>query len=116
MADSVLGSGLSWIVLLAIITSGISSTQTTIIPASRTALSMARQGAFPAVLGKVHPRYLTPHVSTITIGVIAALWYGVLNLVSQNFLFDSLTALSLMIAFYYAVTGVACAVYYLGAS
>jgi amino acid transporter len=112
VADSVLGSGLSWIVLLAIITSGISSTQTTIIPASRTALSMARQGAFPAVLGKVHPRYLTPHVSTITIGVIAALWYGVLNLVSQNFLFDSLTALSLMIAFYYALTGVACAVYY----
>lgn len=112
VADSVLGSELSWIVLLAIITSGLSSTQTTIIPASRTSLSMARQGAFPAVFGKVHPRFLTPHVSTITIGAIAAVWYGVLNLVSQNFLFDSLTALSLMIAFYYALTGIACAVYY----
>jgi amino acid transporter len=112
VADDVLGSGLSWIVLLAIITSGLSSTQTTILPASRTTLSMARQGAFPAVFGKVHPRFLTPHVSTIAIGVIAAVWYGVLNLTSQNFLFDSLTALSLMIAFYYALTGLACAVYY----
>jgi hypothetical protein len=44
--------------------------------------------------------------------VIAALWYGVLNSTSQNFLFDSLTALSLMIAFYYALTGLACAIYY----
>jgi amino acid transporter len=81
-------------------------------PASRTSLSMARQGAFPEPLGRVHPRYLTPHIGTITIGVIAAVWYGVLNTTSQNFLFDSLTSLSLMIAFYYALTGLACAIYY----
>ena len=112
IADDVLGTGLSWIVVLAIVTSALASTQTTILPASRTSLSMARQGAFPEPLGRVHPRYLTPHVSTITIGVIAAVWYGVLNTVSQNFLFDSLTALSLMIAFYYALTGFACAIYY----
>lgn len=112
IADQVLGSELSWIVVLAIITSAIASTQTTILPASRTSLSMARQGAFPEAFGRIHPRYLTPHVSTITIGVIAAVWYGILNSVSQNFLFDSLTALSLMIAFYYALTGLACAVYY----
>jgi amino acid transporter len=112
IADDVLGSGLSWIVVLAIVTSALASTQTTILPASRTSLSMARQGAFPEALGRVHPRFLTPHVSTITIGVVAAVWYGVLNSTSQNFLFDSLTALSLMIAFYYALTGFACAIYY----
>lgn len=112
VAEGVLGPELKWIVLLAIITSGLASTQTTILPASRTTLSMARQGAFPAVFGRVHPRFLTPHVSTITIGAIAAVWYGVFNLISQNFLFDSLTALSLMIAFYYALTGFACVIYY----
>ncbi len=73
---------------------------------------MARQGAFPEVLGRVHPRFLTPHIGTITIGVIAAVWYVVLNTVSQNFLFDSLTSLSLMIAFYYALNGFACAIFY----
>ncbi len=112
IADDVLGTGLSWIVVLAIVTSALASTQTTILPASRTSLSMARQGAFPEVLGRVHPRFQTPHVSTIAIGVIAAVWYAVLNTLSQNFLFDSLTALSLMIAFYYALTGFACAIYY----
>ncbi len=112
LADDVLGTGLSWIVVLAIVTSALASTQTTILPASRTSLSMARQGAFPVAFGRVHPRFLTPHVSTIAIGAIAAVWYGVLNSTSQNFLFDSLTALSLMIAFYYALTGFACAIYY----
>jgi amino acid transporter len=112
VADDVLGTGLSWIVVLAILTSALASTQTTILPASRTSLSMARQGAFPEPFGRVHPRFLTPHVSTIVIGAIAALWYGILNSTSQNFLFDSLTSLSLMIAFYYALTGFACAIYY----
>ena len=112
LATDVLGSPLDKLVVLAIVTSALASTQTTILPASRTSLSMARQGAFPEVLGRVHPRFLTPHVGTITIGVIAAIWYGVFNSLSQNFLYDSLSALSLMIAFYYALTGVACAIYY----
>ena len=34
------------------------------------------------------------------------------RLISENFLFDSLSALSLMIAFYYGLTGFACAVYW----
>jgi len=112
IAGEALGSPLDKLVVLAIVTSAMASTQTTILPASRTALSMARQGAFPEVLGRVHSRYLTPHVGTITIGVIAAVWYAVLNTTSQNFLFDSLTSLSLMIAFYYALNGFSCAIYY----
>ena len=112
LATDILGSPLDKLVVLAIVTSAIASTQTTILPASRTSLSMARQGAFPEALGRIHPRFLTPHVGTILIGGIAAVWYGILNNVSQNFLFDSLTALSLMIAFYYALTGFACAIYY----
>jgi amino acid transporter len=112
LGTDVLGSPLDKLVVLAIVTSALASTQTTILPASRTSLSMARQGAFPESLGRIHPRFLTPHVGTIAIGVIAAVWYGVFNSLSQNFLYDSLTALSLMIAFYYALTGLACAVYY----
>ncbi len=36
----------------------------------------------------------------------------IVNQISENALFDSLSALSLLIAFYYALTGIACAVYY----
>ena len=34
------------------------------------------------------------------------------NFISENFLFDTLSALSLMIAFYYGLSGLACAIYY----
>ena len=112
LATDALPSPLDKLVVFAIVTSAIASTQTTILPASRTALSMARQGAFPEVFGRIHPRYLTPHIGTITIGVIAAVWFGVLFPLSENFVYDSLTALSFMIAFYYALNGFSCAIYY----
>ena len=63
VATEVLG-GWDWILLFSVTTSAIASTQTTIIPASRTALSMARRRAFPATFGHIHPRFKTPDVST----------------------------------------------------
>ncbi|MGN9757387.1 APC family permease [Streptomyces sp. SD31] len=104
--------GWDWVVLLSVSTSALASTQTTIIPASRTALSMARRHALPAHFARIHPRFRTPDVSTWWVAAIAIAWYVVVNEISANALFDSLTALSLLIAFYYALTGVACAVYY----
>ena len=112
IAADVFPGDIDKLVVLAIVTSAIASTQTTIIPASRTALSMARQSAMPTVLGRVHPRFLTPNVSTWVVGALAIAWYVPVNVLSENFLFDSLSALSLMIAFYYALTGIACAVYF----
>ncbi|MGW6392975.1 APC family permease [Streptomyces sp. NPDC055103] len=111
LATDVLG-GWDWVLLLAVSTSAIASTQTTIIPASRTALSMARRRALPAHFGHISPHFRTPDVSTWWVAGIAAAWYLVVNRISTNALFDSLTALSLLIAFYYALTGLACVVYY----
>jgi len=99
-------------VVLAVLTSALASTQTTILPASRISLSMAFAGAAPAALGWVHRRYLTPHVSTIIIGVLAIALYVPLAIISENFLYDTISALSLMIAFYYSLTGFACVIYY----
>ncbi|MEU0137274.1 APC family permease [Streptomyces sp. NPDC006296] len=111
LARDVMG-GWDWIVLLAVATSALASTQTTIIPASRTALSMARRQALPARFARISPRFRTPDVSTWWVAAIAIAWYVVVSRISENALFDTLTALSLLIAFYYALTGVACAVYY----
>jgi amino acid transporter len=112
LGGDVLGSPWDKIVILAIVTSAIASTQTTIIPSSRTSFSMARQSALPRVFAAVHPRFHTPWISTAVVAGLAILWYVPVNLLSENFLFDTLSALSLMIAFYYALTGVACAIYY----
>ena len=112
LAGDVLGSPLDKLVVLAIVTSAIASTQTTIIPASRTTMSMGRQHAFPAAFGHIHPRFQTPAFSTAVIAVAATVWYVPSALLSENFLFDTLSALSLMIAFYYALSGFACAIYH----
>ena len=111
VAEDVLGP-FAFVLVLAIVTSGLASTQTTILPASRTSLSMASAGAFPEAFGRIHPRFATPHFGTIVVGAVATVWYVAASAVSENFLFDSLSALSLMIAFYYALTGIACAIYW----
>ena len=111
LADEVMG-GWGWVLLLSVATSAVASTQTTIIPASRTALSMARRHALPSPLAHIHRRHLTPDVSTWVVAAIAIAWYVGIYQVSANALFDSLTALSMLIAFYSALTGVACAVYH----
>jgi amino acid transporter len=111
IAEDVMGPW-GWVVYAAVATSAVASTQTTIIPASRTALSMARREALPRYFGHIHQRHRTPDVSTWWVAGIAVVWYLVVSVLSENALFDSLTALSLLIAFYYALTGVACAVYF----
>ena len=111
IAGTVLGP-LAFIVTLSIIVSGLASAQTTIIPSSRTSLSMAHAGALPKAFARVNPRFKTPEFSTIVVGVIATAWYVGGSIASQNFLSDSLNALSLAIAFYYMLTGIACVVYW----
>jgi amino acid transporter len=112
LGTEVFGAPLDKILIIAVLTSAAASTQTTILPTARTTLSMARAHAMPGSLGKVHPRFLTPHVSTILMGTASILWYVGLTLVSEDILFDSLAALGLMIAFYIGLTGFACAIYY----
>ena len=112
LGSDVLGSPLDKLVILAIVTSAIASTQTTIIPSSRTSFSMGRQSALPHRFADVHSRFRTPWFSTLVVAGLAIAWYVPLNLLSQNALYDTLSALSLMIAFYYALTGLACTVYY----
>ncbi len=111
-ADQVLGGTLGPLVLLAVVVSALASTQTTILPASRTSMSMARAEAMPKAFGEISSRFFTPIVSTTVIGGLAIIWYLPAKLISEDFLFDSLSALSLMIAFYYALTGFGCAFYF----
>jgi len=112
LGTEVFGSPLDKILIIAVLSSAAASTQTTILPTARTTLSMARAHAMPGSLGKVHPRYLTPHVSTILMGALSIVWYVGLTIVSEDILFDSLAALGLMIAFYIGITGFACTIYY----
>ncbi len=100
------------LLVIAVLTSASASTQTTILPTARTTLSMARWGAIPKAFGRVHPRFQTPNVSTLAMGGLSIIWFIAVVNVSTNVLSDSITALGFMIAFYYGLTGFACAIYY----
>lgn len=112
LGTEVFGSPLDKLLIIAVLTSAAASTQTTILPTARTTLSMARWRALPSVFGRVSPRYQTPTVSTIAMGAVSAVWFVAVNLLSENVLGDSVTAIGFMIAFYYGFTGLACVVYY----
>ncbi|UVJ38647.1 APC family permease [Arthrobacter sp. CJ23] len=113
MKDVVLGPW-GWLIVVAVLASVLSSTQTTILPTARGTLSMGVHGALPARFGKVHQRYQTPGFSTQVMGVAAAAYYVAMSFLSENLLSDSISAISLFIAFYYALTGFACAWYFRG--
>ena len=112
IGESVLGSWLDKLLILAVLTSAAAATLTTILPAARTALSMASAGAFPARFAEIHPRYKSPGFATLMMGAVSILWFVFLRSFSKHVLDDSIEALGLCIAFYYALTGFACVVIY----
>src|SRR5262249_54941867 len=75
LGSEVFGSPLDKLLIIAVLTSAAASTQTTILPAARTSLSMARAKAMPKKFGDIHPQYLTPHISTIWMGALSIAWY-----------------------------------------
>ena len=97
-----------------VLSSAAASTQTTILPTARTTLSMAVYKAIPRSFAKIHRKHLTPTVSTIAMGVDLDRRLRVLNYSSNGIgvIADAVIAIGLYIAFYYGLTGFACAWYY----
>lgn len=110
--DSTLGHiGLS-LLAISILTSSAASTQTTILPTARTALSMGVFRALPKQFARIHPRYQTPTWSTIGMGIVSAAFYLLMTMISSDILAALIGAIGLQIAFYYGLTGIACAWFY----
>ena len=107
LKDVLLGP-LAILLVIAVMVSAFSSTQTTILPTARGTLAMAVYKALPARFGRVHPRYKTPGFSTLVMGVVATAFYVGMTIISEDFLSDTILSLGLAIAFYYAITGFAC--------
>jgi len=107
------GTFLSKLLVLMVLSSAAASTQTTILPTARTTLSMAAYRAIPKSFARMHPRYMTPTVSTLAMGGVSVVLYVLFNYLSGGFVIpDAVTAIGLYIAFYYGMTGFACAWYY----
>lgn len=116
MAQRLAGSNKLWyLMVLAVVSSAASSTQTTILPTARVTFAMARDRIIPAAFARVHPNYLTPSVSTIVMGVVSAIAF-VISLYASggigNAIQNAILAIGLQIAFYYGLTGIAATWYY----
>jgi amino acid transporter len=112
LGKGVLGSVGVKFLIIAVLTSAAASTQTTILPTARTTLSMAKWGSLPSVIGKIHPRFLTPTVSTWGFGLLSIAVAVPLILISHTVLELAVVALGIPVTFYYGSTGFACAWYY----
>lgn len=111
LARAVLGP-LHVLLIIAVLTSATAATQTTILPAARSALSMARRGAIPARFAEIHAKNLVPAYATIVAGILSVIWFVFIVLVSTNVLADCVTGLGFLVAFYYGFTGLACVIFY----
>jgi amino acid transporter len=111
LARGVLGS-LHFLLTISVLTSATAATQTTILPAARSALSMARRGAIPSQFGRIHPRNFSPGPATIWAGVLSVIWYVFIVNVSSNVLGDCVAGLGFLVCIYYGFTGFAAAFFY----
>ncbi|MFE3291362.1 APC family permease [Rhodococcus sp. NPDC059234] len=112
LAGPVLGHWGGLFLFLAVLTSSVASLQTTFLPAARTMLAMGAYRAFPKKLAEVHPRFLVPSYSTVVAGVVTAVFYTVVTVLSERTLLDTIAALGIMICWYYGITAFACVWYF----
>jgi amino acid transporter len=104
------------LLIIAILTSAAASCQTTILPATRTMLSMGSHGAVPKRFAHIDRKRLTPDFSTFLFGAVSIIWYVGLVVISNNTSTDaysaSIAAVGMAIAVYYGLSGISCIVYY----
>ncbi len=110
-SEQVGGHGLGYLMIFAVLVSTVADTQTTLLPASRLTLSMARDRVFPRVFSEIHGDYQTPLIGTLILagfalfGIIVRTASPTVNAAYGNLIND----IGVLVAFYYGATGVACA-------
>ncbi|MFF5497702.1 APC family permease [Streptomyces aquilus] len=109
LAPPVLGEVLAKAVQLAVCVSAVAALLSCLVSSPRGTLSMAAHGALPPAFARIHPRFRTPAFGTVCWAAATTVVLAALTALSTDFLGDAILSLGLLIAFYYAVTGFACA-------
>lgn len=112
LAEPVLGHWGGIVLYLAILASAVASLQTTFLPVARTLLSMGSYKALPDAFARINPRFLSPAFGSLVAGIVTAVFYTLVTLVSERTLTDTIAALGIMICWYYGITAFACIWYF----
>ncbi|MBC9944563.1 APC family permease [Leucobacter sp. cx-328] len=97
---------------LAILVSAMASINSTAISPARTLLAMSHYGAIPAAIKKIHPKYKSPYVALMLSSLVASIFYAVMRFISEDVLWDTITALGMMVCFYYGITALSSTWYF----
>jgi amino acid transporter len=97
---------------LAVLLSAAAALTASVVPTARAMLSMGVYRALPAPFARVSARTGSPIVATLTVGAASAAVLVILSIVSNNVLGDSISAIVLLIAFYYTLLGLGCLWYF----
>jgi amino acid transporter len=114
VAQAMGGGGWAKVMALALALSVIASTGTGIVVLGRMAYGMARQRVLPPLLSIVHPRFSTPAIATLIIGVIliAATWVYLLSSSIANAFTQLIDVTGLLYAGFYILTAISAMVYF----
>jgi amino acid transporter len=112
VGDRVLGTGLGHLTKFAVMVSAAAALTASVVPTARALLSMGVYRALPEPFARVDARTGSPRVSTIAVGLASASVLVVLAVISNNVLGDSISAIVLLIAFYYTLLGLGCLWYF----
>ncbi|UTX52283.1 APC family permease [Leucobacter aridicollis] len=97
---------------LAILVSAMASINSTAISPARTLLAMSHYGAIPASIKKIHPKHKSPYVALFLSSIVASVFYAIMRFISEDVLWDTITALGMMVCFYYGITALASTWYF----
>lgn len=103
--------------LAALMCSAFASLQSSVIPTARGALAMGRDQTLGRMWTRIHPRYGSPAVGTIVIMALSAgvavLAIGIPKI--NTMILTAVNSIGLIVALYYGLTALACAVRFRGA-
>ncbi|MFE5615381.1 APC family permease [Streptomyces sp. NPDC056524] len=104
------------LLVVAVLLSTVATLETTLIQVTRSLFAMGRDRTMPAALGSVHRRWNTPWVAIAAVGGAALLMFGAAAAAGSmgRILSDAVSAIGLLIAFYYGLAGIAAVVAYRG--
>lgn len=97
--------------IIAVLSSTVATTQTTLLPAARIAFSMARERVFPRIVATIQGKVQRPAIGTLLVSFVCIFKIVLVSSVtSVSHVFSNLISnIGVLIAFYYGVTGVTCA-------
>jgi amino acid transporter len=107
------GAGGKFLVV-AVILSTVAGLLATILQVTRQIFAMSRDRTLPAFLSAIHPRWRSPWLAAITLAVVATGLFVASNYLGSlaTVLSDAISAIGLMVAFYYGLAGLSVVVAY----